>query len=547
MPYNTRRKSLSLPSLGIHLPNSSRRSPSASKPPHATDDQPHPSKKVKRSHDSVSQSPEPSVASSASSSSLKHQLAGRLSGRRGTLEQTPPPSPLDGSVAPKIDTEGINDDIVVAVIEQLEKTGNRPHLVKELAAVLVTLNDNVAKYVSIPDPHPPPVSNGQSLTFAASSSANPAALLSSRLSTYMKRPWTALAPCPIAKELIPIHPRKVYYYLTTLPRQPLPENSDDIVVPGLEGKQSTPSVTSADLDDEDALARERSRMSPSPEVDLSPPDFDTENIDLDGRAASTSSSRHSPEFPDHPHQTRLLHSNRAASPPLEGDEKEFTLTASAVRERASEQRAGQNEATKSGFSALTEGLNGLDDESMSIVGTPLGDGPLSSISGDRMSDNPDSDYFSHGGAQEPHSLREQLQQQDSDEAAVVALFGTSPSPSLTSVASSLSSGTSVVSDDGLDSDARTDAVGNAPQISLPEDPEVAPVSTLKRSIDMLNSELPDLDMKMSDLAEQDSKVALGARDMMKPDTEMTFDDSWKELQSPETVGVHELDEMFGEI
>jgi hypothetical protein len=54
---------------------------------------------------------------------------------------------MDGGVAPKIDTEGINDDIVVGVIEQLEKTGNRPHLVKELAAVLVTLNENVAKYV----------------------------------------------------------------------------------------------------------------------------------------------------------------------------------------------------------------------------------------------------------------------------------------------------------------------------------------------------------------------------------------------------------------
>lgn len=69
-------------------------------------------------------------------------------GRRGLFEFTPPPSPMDGVLAPKIDTEGINDDIVIAVINQLEKTGNRPHLVKELAAVLVTLNVNVAKYVS---------------------------------------------------------------------------------------------------------------------------------------------------------------------------------------------------------------------------------------------------------------------------------------------------------------------------------------------------------------------------------------------------------------
>jgi hypothetical protein len=52
---------------------------------------------------------------------------------------------MDGVHVPKIDTEVINDDIVVAVINQLEKTGNRPHLVKELAAVLIALNVNVAK------------------------------------------------------------------------------------------------------------------------------------------------------------------------------------------------------------------------------------------------------------------------------------------------------------------------------------------------------------------------------------------------------------------
>ena len=133
MPYNTRRKSLSLPSLGIHLPNSSRRSPSISKGLNTSEEHP-PAKKVKRSHASLS--PEPSTG----------QTAVRA-GRHGAFEHTPPPSPLDGEVAPKIDTEGINDDIVVAVIDQLEKTGNRPHLVKELAAVLIALNVNVAKYV----------------------------------------------------------------------------------------------------------------------------------------------------------------------------------------------------------------------------------------------------------------------------------------------------------------------------------------------------------------------------------------------------------------
>jgi hypothetical protein len=60
-------------------------------------------------------------------------------------EHTPPPSPgaevddseCDDDVKPKlIDLEGINDEIVEGVIIQLQKTGNRPHLVKELATVL---------------------------------------------------------------------------------------------------------------------------------------------------------------------------------------------------------------------------------------------------------------------------------------------------------------------------------------------------------------------------------------------------------------------------
>lgn len=138
MPYNTRRKSLSLPSLGIHLPNTSRshRSPSASKPT-ASDDQNHPSKKVKRSHDADSDKQLKSASQS--------QKVGRIRNARGGYEHTPPPSPGDAVCAVKIDTEGINDDVVVAAIEQLEKTGNKPHLVRELAAVLVKTNDTVAK------------------------------------------------------------------------------------------------------------------------------------------------------------------------------------------------------------------------------------------------------------------------------------------------------------------------------------------------------------------------------------------------------------------
>ncbi|KAL4915296.1 hypothetical protein BDW62DRAFT_125620 [Aspergillus aurantiobrunneus] len=510
MPYNTRRKSLSLPLLGIHLPNTSRRSPSTSKPGLATDENIPPSKKVKRSHDSASSSPEPTEhgASPRQQSNIFRPTA-----RRATLEQTPPLSPSDDGVAPKIDLEGINDDIVVGVIEQLEKTANRPHLVKELASVLITFNESVAN------------------------SANPAALLSSRLSTYMKRPWTALAPCPLAKELIPIHPRKVYYYLTTRARQPIPESSDNVLIPGIEGKTMTPSISSVD-DEEEGVARQR---SPSPEVDLSSPDFEEGDIDLDACGGS-GSARHSPDFPDHRH-TRLVHSHRAASPPLEGDEKEFTQTASAVRERASEQKASQLAQAKVGYSTLTEALQGVDDMNMSISGTPVDDSPLS-MGDDQMSQSQD-DYFSPE-SEEQSPLQEQLQQQDLDETTAVALFGTSPSPSLTSVALSVSSGTSAPSDDGSDIESGPGTLGSAPRIALPEDPSLARMSTLKRSIDMLDDEIPDLDMKMSDLPDREDKVTVNALMPLNLSSEMVFD-SWRELQSPESVDVDELDEMFGEI
>ncbi|KAJ5804632.1 uncharacterized protein N7518_000935 [Penicillium psychrosexuale] len=480
MPYNTRRKSLSLPSLGIHLPNSTRRSPSISKV--HNDEQP--TKKVKRSH-GASLSPEPSD---------KMMRAGR----RGLFEFTPPPSPMDGVLAPKIDTEGINDDIVIAVINQLEKTGNRPHLVKELAAVLVTLNVNVAN------------------------SANPAALLSSRLAAYMKRPWTALSPCPMAKELILIHPRKVYYYLTTFPHQPIPETDD--LVSAVGSKHLTPSVSSLE-DEEDAMVRER---SPSPEVDLSSPDFE-EHGDLNPSASHGGSSNH---FSTASNLTRLMNSHRAASPPLEGDEKEFTQTASAVRERASEEKAESSRSQ----SILSESLSALDDRDTRMSESPMNGGSMSpSLPGDGMSEEEYSDYFSH--------MPIDQMAQDLDEAAATALFGTSPSPSLTSIASSVSSGTSALTDMGVDGEELA-GVLVAPQISLPEDPDAAPVSSLKRSLDMLNSGLPDVDLKMSDLTESHERLTLTPR-AISMNSEPVFE-SWRELQNPEMVEVDELDEMFGE-
>lgn len=150
MPYNTRRKSLSLPSLGIQLPNASRaHRPSIAKAATAADSSPSqpPTKKVKRAHTADDASPTSasrprSSTSSSSSKFVSFAVERPRSSGRTAYEHTPPPSP-GRTHDRKIDTEGINDDIVIGVIEQLEKTGNRPHLIKELSTVLSTTNDSV--------------------------------------------------------------------------------------------------------------------------------------------------------------------------------------------------------------------------------------------------------------------------------------------------------------------------------------------------------------------------------------------------------------------
>ena len=169
MPYNTRRKSLSLPSLGIHVPvsnaaraaaanraialqnsnNSSSRTPSPTTSTMASParEDATPAKRLKRAHTAdMDDAPTSEPVSKKRDDSLK-------------LENTPPPSPdaerpsieadeaQGGSVTKTVDLDSINDEIVEAVIVQLQNTGNRPHLVKELAAVLMQQLKIVQQYV----------------------------------------------------------------------------------------------------------------------------------------------------------------------------------------------------------------------------------------------------------------------------------------------------------------------------------------------------------------------------------------------------------------
>ena len=142
MGYNTRRKSLSLPSLGIAIPGGPR---TARSPPLTTDVQ-QPAKKQKRSHSGSSTS---SLTSPSNTFPLRDFTEQRPKSS-GLVADTPPPSPGGESGQAKVDTQGIDDEIVVGVIEQLEKTGNRPHLLKELATVLSPTIPIVERYVSKP-------------------------------------------------------------------------------------------------------------------------------------------------------------------------------------------------------------------------------------------------------------------------------------------------------------------------------------------------------------------------------------------------------------
>ncbi|EWC46224.1 hypothetical protein DRE_04602 [Drechslerella stenobrocha 248] len=267
MPYNTRRKSVSLASLGISVPASRHHRPS---PPL---EQP-PSKRVKRVHHG------PTIV-------------------RPELGPTPPPSPPAHEDQP-INYESIDDDIVSVVVGVLERSGNRPHTVRELVNGFgnrsgVALIDN---------------------------SANPHAIISSRLNTYLKRKdFSDDKPCVLDKELITTHPKRTYFFLTNTEHQPIPEF--ELPMPS----RAVVSPAPTDEEDEDHAMRQkevaserqaeledrrRRRMpSPSPEIDFFEPDHD----DLDDTTSIFSRDRSgSPPSP----------SSSRNSPALEGDEQEFS-------------------------------------------------------------------------------------------------------------------------------------------------------------------------------------------------------------------------------
>lgn len=107
----------------------------------------------------------------------------------------------------------------------------------------------------------------------------------------------------------------------------------------------SPSISSASIDEDTEAAEERKRdaLSPSPEVELSTDDLEFVGPTGDGGFATpptpggSSFSGRSSLARDGSNSSSsdnvLSHNHKAASPPLEGDEKEFTQTASSMRMR----------------------------------------------------------------------------------------------------------------------------------------------------------------------------------------------------------------------
>ena len=108
----------------------------------------------------------------------------------------------------------------------------------------------------------------------------------------------------------------------------------------------SPSLSNASIDEdmEGAEDRRRDALSPSPEIDLSTPELDNmapgreDNFPTPMTPGGSSFSGRSSLARDGSNggsseNINLVHNHRAASPPLEGDEKEFTQTASSMRMR----------------------------------------------------------------------------------------------------------------------------------------------------------------------------------------------------------------------
>ncbi len=352
MGYNTRRKSLSLPDMGIALPKRSR-----------TQSHPSPPSTIAEGDESEPPAKKSRLMSPPATKEAKQKGP-------GPAHLSPPPSPV-AEGRNTVDVEGISDDIVVGTIRQLEQTGNRPHLVKELATVLASNLHCVEKY----DANQATVNTASANTLRRS--ANPSALISSRLTAYLHRSWPAISPCPLVKDLSPVHPRRLYFFLTTMPRQPIPDTVEPV---HKTARVISPSLSSASVaDDEEAerYNRRRQTLSPSPEVDLSSPELDEDHAREPPTPGAPFSGRNS-VVRERSESAPNTHGRRGGSPQLEHEERDFKQTANALYEQAQQRRnSQQSQADVKMEQADT--TTGADQDGPITVATSIEEDPQPSV------------------------------------------------------------------------------------------------------------------------------------------------------------------------
>ena len=193
-------------------------------------------------------------------------------------------------------------------------------------------------------------------------SANPSALISSRLTSYLNRSWPAISPCPLAKDLSPVHPRRLYFYLTTTPHQPIPEVPEPIQKPIRIISPSLSSASAADEEDE-RYNRARNALSPSPEVDLSSPELEDNSGHSPPTPGGSFSARNSIPREHPPTSINLAHNRRAVSPQLEREERDFKQTANQLYEQLQQRRNSQSDEKMEQADAVA----GAEQDSASVT------------------------------------------------------------------------------------------------------------------------------------------------------------------------------------
>jgi len=170
----------------------------------------------------------------------------------------------------------------------------------------------------------------------------------------------------LAKEQTMAHPRRVYFFLTTVPRQLIPEFS---TTPTTFKRLASPSISSG-FEEEEVEERKRDVLSPSPEVDLSVPVHEDSHAHAiaDLTFPMDDFTIGEPEPVSHV----VTSSNRAPSPPLEQDEREFTQTASVMQQRKQCEQAEQQSQMEMLEKRLTASPPGFAPPSLSMSVDSLG-------------------------------------------------------------------------------------------------------------------------------------------------------------------------------